>query len=335
MSGRPRLQDIASACNVSTATVSRILNGDTSFSVRPDVRRKVRDAARDLGYVPDMAARNLNRRETRIVGVFGSPFTHFSTGVNEGILDGLGELLHASQYDVFYQVTPRWREGPSVPFWRFDGAILLQAPLPEAVVELNRRKVPYVCVNENVGHPVSAVLADDVQGMRLAVEHLSQLGHRRIAYANRLTDYFPHHSVEDRHNTLQSLAGRSGLSLVAGHDAPFTSAVDFVKNARHHGATAIITYDHRIAVAVHGAAHELKIAIPREMSLLCFNDEFPVAELRPAVTAVTVAGKTMGQIAAGALIQAIRGSRPDGTTIIRVPESLVTRASTAQAPSTR
>ena len=133
--------------------------------------------ARKLGYVPDLSARNLNRQSTHIIGIFASPKTHIAEGIYESLLDGITEVLHTSEYDVFLDLSGNRQH--AVPFWRFDGAILLQSPRIEIIKELDRRRVPYVCVNEKIGSPVAQVLADDVMGTRLAVEHLQQLGHRR------------------------------------------------------------------------------------------------------------------------------------------------------------
>src|SRR5437763_16139193 len=100
----------------------------------------------------------------------------------------------------------------------------MQAPRQETVLELDRRRVPYVCVNEKVGQPAAYVLADDVMGMNRALEHLARLGHRRIAYANARATYFSHYSVTDRYETLLSGARQRSMEMVPGHDTPFFSA---------------------------------------------------------------------------------------------------------------
>src|SRR3954469_18537528 len=199
---RPTITDVAKLCGVTPATVSRVLNGKTKFSASQAVRQKIFDTARKLGYVPDLAARNLNRRSTHIIGLFASPKTHLAEGINESLLEGIAEVLHAGGYDVFMELSSTGGVEHPLPFWRFDGAILMQAPKPETVTELNRRRVPYVCVNERVGQPVASVLADDVMGMTRPVDHLVQFGHRRIAYANARAGYFSHYSVTERYETL-------------------------------------------------------------------------------------------------------------------------------------
>jgi LacI family transcriptional regulator len=201
--GRPTITDVAKLCNVTPATVSRVLNGKVKFSASDAVREKILSTARKLGYVPDLAARNLNRQTTNIIGIFAAPQIHVGEGIYELLLEGIAEVTHASEYDVFFDLSANVKH--AVPFWRFDGAILLQSPRPETVRELDRRRVPYVCVNESVGNPVGQVLADDAMGTTRAIDHLYQLGHRRIAYANARATYLTHYSVAERYKTLLAL----------------------------------------------------------------------------------------------------------------------------------
>ena len=337
---RPTLTDVAKLCGVTPATVSRVLNGKQKFSASEAVRQKIFDTARKLGYVPDLAARNLNRRSTHIIGLFASPKTHLAEGINESLLEGIAEVLHAGGYDVFLEMSSSNRAEHPLPFWRFDGAILMQAPKAETVTELNRRRVPYVCVNERVGTPVASVLADDAMGMNRALDHLVQLGHRKIAYANARATYFSHYSVTERYETLLGGARKRSLTLVEGHDTPFSSPVDFLTDAvRQGGATAVITYDHHIAVALLGAASEMALRIPHDFSVICFNDVFPVALLPPPLTAVAVSGREMGRIGADLLLNGLLTDRAHAPPReIRIAEDLIVRASTApptQSPSPR
>src|SRR5688572_29380 len=129
---RPTITDVARLCGVTAATVSRVLNGKKKFSTSEAVREKIFDTARKLGYVPDLAARNLNRKATHIIGLFASPQTHVAEGINESLLEGIAEVLHAGGYDVFFELSPS-NPKDALPFWRFDGAILMQQPRAETV----------------------------------------------------------------------------------------------------------------------------------------------------------------------------------------------------------
>ena len=216
VSRRPTISDVAKVCGVTPATVSRVLNAKKKFSTSEAVREKIIETARKMGYVPDLAARNLNRQQTRIIGVFSSPRTHIAEGINESLLDGFAAVLHPAGYDVFFELSSAQSHGHALPFWRFDGALLMQSPKPETIVELDRRRVPYVCVNERVGNPVASVLADDVMGANRALEHLVQMGHKKIAYANALSSYFNHYSVTERYETFLAGMKKYGIDPCAG-----------------------------------------------------------------------------------------------------------------------
>jgi LacI family transcriptional regulator len=330
---RPTIVDVARLCGVTPATVSRVLNRKKHFSTSEAVRDKIFDTAKKIGYVPDLAARNLNRRSTRIIGLFSAPHTSFTWGINQSLLQGAAAVLHAQGYDVFFEVSSPHKTDHALPFWRFDGAILFQSPKPEIVGELDNRHVRYVCVNEKLGAPIANVLADDAMGMKLVVRHLSELGHRKLAYANARGGYLAHYSVGERHEALLDESKRAGASVVEGHDQPFESAEQFVQQAvREHGATGVVSYDHTIAVSIVGAAARMGLRIPQDFSVVCFNNEFPVADIAPALTAVAVSGREIGQTGAELLLKALSAAKVPASTVIRVPESLLVRDSTGAAP---
>jgi LacI family transcriptional regulator len=337
---RPTIADIAKLCGVTPATVSRVLNNTSNFSTSESVRQKIRETASSLGYTPDLSARNLSMRNSHVIGLFASPHTHLADGINESLMEGITETLHAAGYDVFYGLSRRRRTKNPVPFWRFDGAVLMQAPRAETVAELDMRHVPYVCVNERYGHPAAYVLADDASGMKCIVSHLMDLNHEQIAYANAPTNFFTHYSTEERHNALVELAEKNNLRLVPGHEQPFHSHTParFVRNAVvDNGATAIIAYDHQVAFMVMGAAVAMGLRIPQDFSLVCYNDVFPMAAVCPALTTVAVPGREMGRIAAEILLSDLGSAKPIKPQEVKLPEHLIVRGSTAGArpPSAR
>jgi LacI family transcriptional regulator len=321
---------VAKECGVSAATVSRVLNKKAEFTATEAVRERIVQTARKMGYVPDLAARTLNHKETHIIGVFASPYTHIAEGINDQLLAGFGSVLLTAGYDIFFEISAAEVRKHAVPFWRFDGALLIQQPKPETVQELDRRHVPYVCVNEKVGDPAAYVLADDAMGMNMALDHLQQLGHTRIAYANAPSNYFSHYSVIERYETLLAGAKKRGMSLVEGHDESPSSVVEFLKSSIvENGATAVITYDHQMAVKIVGVSYSLNLRIPQDFSMVCFNDVYPVSLLPPPLTVVSVSGKEMGQIGADLLLNVLTSGKRGKAKEIRVPESLIVRSSTA------
>ena len=337
----PTIKDVARLSGVTPATVSRVLNAKRNFSVSPEVRARIEATAREIGYVPDLAARNLNRRQTRIVGVFAAPGTHFAEGINEKLLDGIAAVLHPAHYDVFFQLTGGDRGSPALPAWRFDGAIVMQAPRPETIAKLDHRRAPYVGVNESSPNALYNVLADDRMGMEKCLDHLHQLGHRRIAYVNARRTYLPHYSVAMRLEALVEGAPRRGMNVVARDDAAPADTTAFLRQAVRDGATACIAYDQYLAVTIVGAAAALGLRLPQDLSLICFNDLFPISILPTPLTAVSVNGYEIGRSGAELLLSRIQPpdeGRPAGLPLpdsegatIWVPEDLVVRASTAPA----
>ncbi|MDG3005402.1 LacI family DNA-binding transcriptional regulator [Paludisphaera mucosa] len=328
----PTLSDVARLCGVAPSTVSRVLNRKGSFSATPAVRQKILDVAEQLGYVPNLAARGLIQRTSRVVSLFATPTIHVAEGVYEPLIEGVLEVLHASDYEVFFDLSAGSRR--RAPFFRFDGALLLQSPRPEIVAELDRRRVPYVCVNETVGAPAAQVLADDRMGVRLAVEHLARLGHRRLAYANARATSLPHYSIAERHDALTTASKELGIELDERHDAPFASGDEFLREAViDRRATVVLCYDHQIAVTLVGAAAGLGLEIPGDFSLICFNDVFPVSLLPTPLTAVSVPARDMGRTGAEQLLHSLAARGPARMREIRLPEVLVTRRSTAPPPS--
>jgi LacI family transcriptional regulator len=329
---RPTISDVARLCGVTPATVSRVLNRKQKFSASPAVRDRIQETAKQLGYAPDLAARNLNSGRTNIIGVLASPLTHISLGVNQSLLIGIAESLHAGGYDVFLEFSsPDPERG--LPFWRFDGAILLPDPKTKAVQDLDRRRVPYVCVNEKIGNPVACVLADERMGAEKALDHLAELGHKKFAYADARKDYTRHYSLIERYDALQSEARARSMEMVGGRQESFKDGLEFVERAvKVGGATAVITYEHRIAIMISGAAQGMGLRIPDDFSLICFNDVFPVEVVSPTLTAIAIPGREMGRTGADLLLKTLISELPaermPQTREIRVPENLIIRAST-------
>jgi LacI family transcriptional regulator len=125
------------------------------------------------------------------------------------------------------------------------------------------------------------------------------------------------------------------MQVVDGHDRAFTSSAEFLRHAViDQKATAIISYEHRIATLIASAAPSLGLRIPQDFSLICFNDVFPVEATVPPLTAVAIHGKEMGKTGADILLQTLAeepARYPAVAREIRVPEELVVRASTAPA----
>jgi DNA-binding LacI/PurR family transcriptional regulator len=333
-SRRPTLRSIAAACDVSVAAVSRILSKDPSFSAREEVRTRVLEEASRQNYKPNVTARNLRKGRTGIIGVFCR--TGAGTSAAESpYLTGIEHRLAHSTKETFYQFvgTDGMPERP-LPF-RFDAAIFLQAVPAHLGRQLHAMGIPFVCVNTRVEGSALGLLPDERQGAGIALGHLRSLGHRRVAYLNAFPRHGDHFSVETRHGAIVDHCMTMGLDLVAGHDIPpasndLSSTLD--KLVREERATAVIAYNFMVAVLLVRAAHTSGISIPEELSVVSFDDAYPLGSLYPAVTVVGVAAEEAGKRGAEAALQLANGSPAPEEGISLLDYHLIPRESTAPPP---
>jgi LacI family transcriptional regulator len=227
-------------------------------------------------------------------------------------------LLHNLDYDVCITVPNLEKTDSELPSWKIDGAIVLQECSTQTIEQMERTGLAYVVVNGVNGPNGSAVIPDDTQGTRRALAHLMDLGHRRIAYAGPTSEHRKHRSIEDRHNTYLSELEGHGLEPIEGHDKVFCSAPAFLASTvLKNQATAILAYDHIEAMTILHGAHMLDIQIPRQVSLICFNDEYICNMATPPLTTVGVPARQMGRVANAGFDSAVL----DGKTFEKVNRS--------------
>jgi len=177
---------VAQEAGVGVGTVSRVING--SAAVSEGTRRRVLEVVADLGYEPNATARALSTGRTRSVGVIAPFFTRPSVIER---LRGVAPLLAASGYQlVLFDVErPEQRTGVfrSV-IGRVDGLLTISLAPPKAELRrLAAAGIPVVLV-DHAHESVATVTVDDLEGGRMATEHLLTLGHRRIAFAGDTVD---------------------------------------------------------------------------------------------------------------------------------------------------
>src|SRR5437588_5176928 len=181
-----RLKDVADVAGVHVATASRALDDRRSTMVRPETVDRVRRAAADLGYRVNRMARGLKMNRSFTIGMLIPDITNpFFPPVVRGAEDALAEdgfTLVLANTDNDEAKERRHLSGMLER--QVDGLLLAMARRRDPLVEeLRGGSTPVVLVNRTIDRGgVSAVIPDDHAGMTLAVEHLYQLGHRRIAH---------------------------------------------------------------------------------------------------------------------------------------------------------
>src|SRR5664279_3504988 len=185
-SSRPTIKDVAEKCGVHPSTVSRALSPAMRHLVAPEVTKRIRAAAAALGYQPNVTAAGLRTGRSGLIGVLAPDIA--DPGFPP-VLSGITETLGAQGYativvDVGPDPSRQQQLVDKLIARGVDGLVLATVALSDPVVgDCIAASIPVVLVNRgDAGRRLPAVVTDDEAGMRLAVEHLVALGHRRIGH---------------------------------------------------------------------------------------------------------------------------------------------------------
>jgi LacI family transcriptional regulator len=334
---RVTIVDVARDAGVSKATVSRVLND--GVHVRQQTRESVLAAVHRLGFRPSHTAQSLATGRTLLIGVIVSDITiPFFTRVARAIQDrathrgylvlvGNSDERAASEDDLVRAFEARMVDG------------LIVAPAAgshEALAEVSKR-VPLVLVDRLIDElAADAVLADNTGGAFEAVEHLLSLGHRKIAY---VTDALDKTSTRERLAGYEQAFRRRGVEL----SEDLVWIVDYHADAaersveqllRRHRPTAVVAAEGSITLGVFRATRRLGLRVPRELSIIGFDQLDWSTATDPPLTVVSQDAERIGTDAVKLLMRRVaRGASADlRPRIQRVPTRLIVRESCA-APS--
>jgi DNA-binding LacI/PurR family transcriptional regulator len=334
---RPTIADIAERAGVSKVAVSYALNGNPGLS---DVtRHRILAIADEVGWHPNRAARALSGARSGSCGLaLARPARTLAyEPFFSKLLSGIEAELSARGIALMLQIVEDVEaETVALRRWwaehRVDGVLLVdlrtEDPRVPTVEELH---LPAVIV----GGPgptgtVPFFPGNDTSGMRLIVEHLVALGHCRI---DRVAGSSTFASTQYRNRMFKQVLAQAGAKgrVVATDFTSSAGAAATRKLLSGSARATAIVYDNDImAVAGLGAAQEMGVAIPEDLSVVSFDDSILCEVVRPSLTACARDVETYGARAAHALIDLIEGE-PVGLQE-EEPSSLVARASTAPSP---
>jgi LacI family transcriptional regulator len=336
-SKRVTITDVARAANVHASTVSRVLNGRAELSLLPQTRERVIAAATRLGYRPSALARGLRLRRTFTLGMLVPDITN---PVFPSIIKGVEGAAHARGYHLILCNTDDSYEREAsylrvLREWRVDGILIASSSTADATIaELRREKVPFVLLNSasrGSGDDL-AVVPDNRLGVAAAIDHLIELGHRRIGLIAA-----PQTTLTGQERLLAARATLRRHHL-AQEDALVAVADSFSEASGYRAArrllldgeppTAIFGANDLIALGAIRLAREIGLVVPGDLSVVGFND-IPQSELfDPPLTTVHVPQEEMGVLAAALLIDQLEGRHIDRRRVV-LETHLVVRGSTA------
>jgi LacI family transcriptional regulator len=335
-SRRPTINDIARLAQVSKKTVSRVIN--QSPMVRGDTRDRVAAIIAELGYAPDPQARGLAFRRSFLIGlVYDNPNPQYVIDMQQGILDA----VRGSGFELL--VHPCDRANPNflsevrgfVERQKLFGVVLPPSVsederLAELLTEIDCDYVRIASIE--LDDPPSMVVTHDKQGGRQAAQHLIGLGHQRFAHISG-PDTF--RSAHERRGGFVGALAQHGVQMQPRYlevgAYTFDSGVACAERLLRLDPrpTAIFTGNDEMAAGVYKAARDAGLDIPRDLSVVGYDDSPMAARLWPALTSVRLPIRDMGRMAAEKLLQRA-GENPAAAEVeTDVVPSLVVRQSTA------
>jgi LacI family transcriptional regulator len=329
----PTLEDVARRAGVSTATVSRCLNAPER--VRPQTRDRVEAAVAELGYTPHFGGRMLASKRTDTVGVIIPTMESaiFALGLqalqDELATHGVTLLVATSHYDMEREAQQiRVMLGRGV-----DGIVLIgEARSQETYAFLEKRGIPFVLVwSYSGGSPYPCVGFDNRAAACQLTDHVLGLGHTRIAMIAGLTAHNDR-AGERVHGVREALSNR-GLQLEAPYYVETPYALEPSAEAAQRllrlspPPTAIVCGNDVLAVGAILGARKAGKAVPRDVSVVGFDDIELAVVIDPPLTTVRVPHRRMGRAAASKLLSMIDSS--DAGESIQFETQIVERGSLA------
>ncbi|GAA2822091.1 DUF6807 family protein [Kribbella solani] len=323
------IADVARAAEVSRATVSRVMNG--RLSVAPEIVTRVRAAAERLNYRPSDLARSLSLGRTNMVALvvpdLGNPLF-------QQILRGITNASAAAGYRVLVAETD---EDPSAEASiaiearrRCDALIMVSPRMDEAaLLELLPQVQPVILVNRQGPAEVSSVVVDYGRAVRIVVDHLVGLGHRRLAFlsgpaasASNLMRVRALEVAEQEIPGLDLVRLECGRSIEDGYAA--------VEQVLESQVTAVVAFNDLVAFGLLARLNEVGVAVPADLSVTGMDDIGLARFAVPSLTTVRVPQTDLGELAWRRLHAAIATEQGDADA---VPElRLAVRASTGPVP---
>jgi DNA-binding LacI/PurR family transcriptional regulator len=333
------IKEVARLAKVSTATVSRTING--SDKVTAETAQRVRNAIETLKFYPNTNARALGSGRSSLYGLIISDITNpFFPELVKSFEDvavqfGQEVLIANTNYDPHRMevcVTRMLQR-------KVDGVAIMTSEMDEHLIdELSSRSIPLVFLDTGTPQKgISNIAIDYASGIDAAVEHLSALGHTSIGFISgpmTLT------SARVRRRAFMQSLKRKGLYLDrklieegnhrmdGGHDAMNRL---LAKDSR---PTAVLTSNDMTAIGAIGALSEHGLKVPRDISMIGFDDIELSAFTQPALTTVRLSRPEIARVAFRALYNAREDASAKGAEYTIQP-TLIERKSTGPVPKNR
>ncbi|RKX54928.1 MAG: LacI family transcriptional regulator [Thermotoga sp.] len=310
---KPSLKMIAQALGVHPSTVSRALSGKPGVS--EELRSRIIKLAQEMGYFPDSRARSLRQGQTKIIGIvipdMGNPFFSYAFSAMERVLFPLG-------YSLFLCVTEENNEKERVLLeklisYKVDG--ILAAPVDRVkntklYREVQKRGIPVVFFDRRlVTLDTPYVVIDNRGAVTTLIDYLWKKGHRTLGV---VTLHKESYTGMERFEAAMKRAKELGMEIkdewvkdgMSTEMGAYRATLDLFKNDEL--PSALFVCNNVMALGVLKALKELKVKIPKDISLVTFDDSFWNQIFEPPITCVAQDPEQLGMIAATMMLDRIR-----------------------------
>ncbi|MGB8260981.1 MAG: LacI family DNA-binding transcriptional regulator [Terracidiphilus sp.] len=330
------MREIAKLAGVSSATVSRVING--SPQVTEETTRRIQGIIKDLNFVPNNSAIHLKRGKSNIYGIIipdlNNPFFTETIKIFEELLVGNEQELLVANTD--FHSTRMQRSVRRMLLRRVDGVALLTSEFEAAPLEsLVQNRIPVVTTDHyRTACGMSDIVIDFAGGMAQVVAHLKDLGHRQLGFIGG-TEGLATSRV--RRESFMDAVVKQGLSSREGWIVEGDFKIEGGQQAmarilaQPEVPTAVVTANDLTAIGALRTAHEMGLRIPGDISITGCDDIAMADIVFPPLTTIRISRRDY----AGLLFEALRKAGEDisapGQQFL-LPTTLVVRQSTGPAP---
>jgi len=327
--------DVAKLAGVSKATAARVLNGQRDM-VRASTQERVIAAAEELGYVRNAIAGGLRTNQTHVIALSIPDITNpFWPEVARGVQD----TMEAEGYATVI-VNSDWKAERETNFLtlvrrnRFDGLIINTVNVSSD--DLEKLDIPIVVLGSGVNYPLlDGVGSDTAQGTDAALQHLYELGHRRIGLISALSRRRYSTQVERYKAFYEQHRLRLDLSILIEGDFNEEAGYEAMQRLLKltQPPTAVLAVNDNIAIGALRAAQALSWRVPEDISIVGMDDIHAAATTSPALTTVAKPKYEIGVTAAQILVERMKEPEANEVSKLKLPCELIVRGSTAAPPT--
>lgn len=333
--------DVAKAAGVSRTTVSFVLNNTPGKSISESTRQRVLSAAIELGYEPNSAARSLAMSKRRTCGLLigHSRFVYTDVFIMR-VIEGMTQAVNRERIRLIVQPVTLADADYLEIARRFgmDGVVLINTHDNDpGLSELIENGFPAVAMDSIPDLDIDQVYVDGRAASGTAVEHLVDLGHRRIAFITHAAPIYS--AARERIGGYRDVLADREISVP---DA-YIQAGDFTEQSGYNAMknllslevrpTAVFAGNDVIAYGAMEAIHEAGLSIPDNISLIGFDDDYMSRYVNPPLSTVVIPAAGMGSTAVTLLAERIEGISRTKPERRMLPSQIVRRESCGPPPA--